>query len=61
MKKTYLKPKAVSVNVITDGIIAVSTSGDGVGSGGSRPSGGRGSAKEQQGDWDNIWSGGGSN
>lgn len=56
MKKTYLKPETVSVNVITDSMIA--TSGGSLTDKPSRP--GRG-AKEQQGDWDNIWNDGGSN
>ncbi len=53
MKKTYLKPVVLSMDVVVESMIA--TSGE------LKPGKpGRG-AKEQQGDWDNIWSGGGSN
>lgn len=53
MKKTYLKPVIVSTEVVVESMIAESS---GIGQGEVRPRG-----KEQQGDWDNIWSDGGSN
>lgn len=61
MKKTYLKPEVLSVDIVVETMIAQSNgnvSGDGVGSGGT---GGQRPKSASQGDWDNIWSNGGSN
>lgn len=58
MKKTYLRPEIESVNVVTDSIVATSpgAGGDVTDNEEGRPGGRPGiGAKEQQGDWDNIW------
>ena len=55
MKKSYLKPVIVSTEVVVESMIAQSN-GSSIGQGPVRPG-----SKEQQGDWDNIWSDGGSN
>lgn len=56
MKKTYLRPEIESVNVVTDSIMVTSpgTGGNVTDEEGRPGRPGRG-AKEQQGDWDNIW------
>ena len=56
MKKNYLKPEVISLNVLCENIIATST----IVGGGADP-GEEAGVNRGRGEWGNVWGGGGSN
>ena len=60
MKKNYFKPETELVDIRIDGYILNDSHGGNVTPGAGPGAGGFG-AKENRGEWGNVWSGGGSN